>query len=109
VLAMGQCHESHSALDEACEVLEHLLADGPMAATEVKKLAGEAGIRPRTLDRAKERLGVQVAKSSYGGPWLWQRSSSPSAPSRAQERQPSTLALLGEDGALGAKGSSDAI
>jgi hypothetical protein len=73
----------HSQLDEACYVLYTILADheGPMPATEVKKQAGEALVSPRTLKRAKTKLGVMSRRVSAirteenGKPtihWVWE-------------------------------------
>ena len=61
-----------SALGEATEFLEGLLAAGPVAADEVWSAAKANGIADRTLKRAKKELGV-VAKHSpeLDGGWEW--------------------------------------
>ena len=63
----------HSALDEACAVLREILAGRPMEATDVMRLAKEAGVAKRTLDRAKRLLGVRSEKKGGGwsSRWLW--------------------------------------
>lgn len=53
--------------------LRELLADGPVAATEVQRRVDEAGwITVTTLRRAKERVGV-VSQKARGrdGAWTW--------------------------------------
>lgn len=59
------------ALTEAMEFLRAELADGRKAGTEVKASAKAAGIKTRTLDRARARLGVVAAPDGYRGPWTW--------------------------------------
>jgi len=48
-----------------------VLADGPLAATEVRQRAKDDEIASRTLDRAKKSLGVRSTKASIGGRWEW--------------------------------------
>ena len=63
-----------SAVDEAIMVLKDILADGPVPVTAAKKRLREAGIADRTLDRAKQKLGVQSHKRgfSHGSRWVWE-------------------------------------
>jgi putative DNA primase/helicase len=65
-------NERTNALNEAVEFLERLLADGPVASTEVFKAAKANGIAAATLRRAKEKRGV-VARhdESFDGGWKW--------------------------------------
>jgi len=59
---------------DAERFLRDLLADGsPVPAAEVTRHAREIGISPRTLHRAKARLGVKSERSGYGssGRWSW--------------------------------------
>ena len=65
--------------DEAVAFLRDLLADGPVPAKQVRDQADEAGIAPRTLDRAKRSLGV--ASSRDGTAWSWSLPTTPSTPS----------------------------
>ncbi len=60
-----------SGRDEAESFLVDMLADGPMPAKEVRRLAEEAGVAERTLMRAKKRLGVQSTKAGLAGAWSW--------------------------------------
>ena len=46
----------------------------------VRKHASAAGISPRTLDRAKAKLGVKSEKESFAGVWTW------SLPSQVRQR-----------------------
>jgi hypothetical protein len=64
----------HSALAEAAYVLYSILAEGPVWAREVIRLAGKAGIAKRSLDRAKLLLGVKSRKrgSGRGSRWVWE-------------------------------------
>jgi hypothetical protein len=63
------------ARDEAIMFLEDLLADGPVHVTEVRAAARQAGIAPRTIDRAKTRLGIIAKKLGRPGEsdqrWQW--------------------------------------
>jgi hypothetical protein len=58
-------------LSEAKGFLQHMLADGPMGATELMAEAKGAGISPASLKRAKQALGVQSEKAAGDGPWQW--------------------------------------
>jgi hypothetical protein len=60
--------EARSALEEAVSLLRELLADGPRPVREVEKAAREAGVEPRTLRRARSRLGVRSSPDGFGGP-----------------------------------------
>lgn len=89
-----------TALDEAVEWLRDMLSDGPRSAKEIKEQSQTDGIKARTLDRAKSKLGVSATREGYasGGRWLWVAPHS--APTKSIERQPVGLALNGENGAL---------
>ena len=62
--------DQKSALSEAKEFLLTELAEGPVAAELVRKVARAAGIKERTLKRAKRDLGVRSKKES-DGIWSW--------------------------------------
>jgi hypothetical protein len=55
-----------TALSEACHVLYSLLGDGPLWVNHVKQLAGRSGVSARTLQRAKELLGVMSLRDGFG-------------------------------------------
>ncbi len=69
-------HEERSALSEAQEFLREVLADGRVPAAEVRQDAEQAGIAKRTLDRARQTLGVEATREGEpgkrgGGTWYW--------------------------------------
>jgi len=49
---------SHRARGEAVGIIQELLKDGPVLATEAKAYCREAGVRSSTMDRAKAKLAV---------------------------------------------------
>jgi len=59
--------------EEAARFLRDELQDGPQAQEELVRRAGELGIRPRTLERAKARLRIESQREGYGaaGRWIW--------------------------------------
>jgi hypothetical protein len=61
------------ALAEAVRVLQEILAEGPLAAGNVKKLAAQAGVAERTLHRARKVLGVTARRHGfgYGAHYVW--------------------------------------
>jgi RecA/RadA recombinase len=69
---LGARVETRSALEEAAEFLRLMLADGARPAAKVTEAALQARIAPRTLKRAKERLGVKSTKSDYSAGWIWE-------------------------------------
>lgn len=73
-IIVGTAKHERSALQEAIEVLQELLSEGPLPAKETMKLAANAGVAKRTLYRAKAQLDVSSRKIG-GGPnaeWMWQ-------------------------------------
>lgn len=76
LLATPQDQEHADARSEAIEFLNEVLARGPVAASEVKEEAEDAGISERTLARAKKAIGViSYREGETGergkGQWLW--------------------------------------
>ncbi len=67
--ALGGNGENKSDKSEAIEFLKEVLKAGPIAAKDVKKEAGDAGISPKSLRNAREALGVGPEKAglSAGG------------------------------------------
>jgi putative DNA primase/helicase len=59
------------ARDTGEEFLRALLADGPMLGSRVQAEAKTAGVAMRTLYRAKDKLGVRLAKQGLDGGWAW--------------------------------------
>ena len=60
-----------SARDEAEQFLREALANGQMPAKDVMAEAESAGITPRTLRRAKERV-CKIRKSAFDKGWTWE-------------------------------------
>ncbi len=76
LLATPQDQEHADARSEAVEFLNEVLADGPVAASQVKEEAEDAGISERTLARAKKIVGVMSYREGKTGErgkgqWLW--------------------------------------
>jgi hypothetical protein len=69
------------ALAEAARVLKEILADGPLPAGNVKRLAAQAGVAERTLHRARQALGVTARRQGWGpgAHYVW---TMPAAPPR---------------------------
>lgn len=68
---------NRTALEVACAFLCELLESGPVPARSVVERAAEQGIAKRTLERAKDELGIAVEKVAGKGPgagrghWQW--------------------------------------
>jgi AAA domain len=58
--------EEAPALAEAVRVLKEILADGPLPAGNVKRMAATAGVAERTLHRARHALGVTARRQGFG-------------------------------------------
>jgi hypothetical protein len=58
-------------LEAAEDFLQLILADGPVSEREIRKRAGDKH-RFRTLQRAKEKLGVVSRKAGFDREWCWQ-------------------------------------
>jgi putative DNA primase/helicase len=60
-----------TALGEAREFLNDLLANEPVSVKAVKTAASEAGISFATVKRAKKAIGVVAEKTAMNGGWVW--------------------------------------
>jgi hypothetical protein len=63
-------------LSEAQDFLREVLADGPLPSKDVEDEGRGAGIAKRTLDRARQSLGVTSERKGEagkrgGGTWYW--------------------------------------
>jgi hypothetical protein len=99
----GGGRAEHSVLTEGAYVLYSLLADGPIWASEVYKLAGRAGVARRTVERAKVLLGVRSRKvgNGRGARWYWKQSDDEQVHRAFKERDLENLMdrlLHGDDG-----------
>ena len=56
----------------AAEWLRSFLADGPRRVTEIQEAAAGAGIAWRTLERAKDSLGIRSEAVHHAGRTEWQ-------------------------------------
>ncbi len=67
-------HEERSALSEAQEFLREVLANGSLPSKDVENEGRDASIEPRTLKRAKQKLGI-ISERQGGigerGKWYW--------------------------------------
>jgi hypothetical protein len=60
------------ALQDAEEFLVDVLANGPVLSVEIKEKAKDAGIKERTLSRAKKKLKVEHYKAGFSPKtWTW--------------------------------------
>ena len=67
VLAAAESDGSErTATDEARDWLRETLADGPVPATEVQKLARQCGLSAKAVRTARERLGIKPKRSGFG-------------------------------------------
>ncbi|WDI43706.1 DUF5131 family protein [Bremerella sp. P1] len=56
----------NNRLEEAKEYLLEVLAEGPVEQQKIKSLASESGLAWRTVERAKEFLGVRSSRNGWG-------------------------------------------
>ncbi len=70
-LSPADSNEEKTNTDWAVEVLEVVLKDGPVPAAIIQKEAKQAGISPKALNRAKEKLGIKPKKADFKGGWVW--------------------------------------
>jgi len=63
--------EAKTAKAEAIEFLQEVLAEGPKPAGEVIQLAEGAGLSRKSMQSAREHLGIKPVKSSVRGSWIW--------------------------------------
>lgn len=70
-LAEVEDAENRRAVDDAVEFLRVELSNGDKTAKEVKTAAAAAGLSWRTVERAKAKIGIKVAKRHFQGAWMW--------------------------------------
>ena len=96
--------EHASALREAEEWLGETLNE-PRPATEVFRMAADAGISRKTLTRASQSLRIVKEKTGMKTGWVW--SLPPKMPNTSEEAQQNTMGTFGEVGHL--RASAEAI
>jgi hypothetical protein len=83
---------SAEKLAEVQEALQSALASGPRLADEVKKELKAAGYSERTIQRAKQSLGVRAYRESVPGPWYWRLPEPETESEGVPEAEPKTEA-----------------
>jgi putative DNA primase/helicase len=73
-MAVEAADETGGAQGKAVAFLQEMLREGPVAARDLRAAAQAHGHRWRSLERAKEVLGVHATKRGFGlgGTWAWQ-------------------------------------
>lgn len=76
VLAVAEnpsSRETVGAVKAASIFLQSLLADGPMAAEDIRSNVDSSGVSWSAVRRAQKSLGIVAAREGYGaeGRWLW--------------------------------------
>ena len=74
LMAVEVADETGGAQSKAQAFLQEMLRDGPVPARDLRAAARAHGHRWRSLERAKEELGVRAVKRGFGidGTWAWQ-------------------------------------
>jgi hypothetical protein len=72
LMAVEQMDMAGEAIEDAETFLADLLRDGPVATREIKAAANAHGHAWRTLNRAKDSLGVKATKGGFEAGWSWQ-------------------------------------
>ena len=72
-LVRPSVYDERSALGEAMSFLRATLSEGGVPSARLIKLAAKAGVRYRTLRKAKDALGVEARKShgAFDAAWFW--------------------------------------
>ena len=104
--AMAADSDFGSALQDAKEFLEDLLANGALAQKEVLKRAGIDGFTQATVRRAKKALGIKSAKTRFSGGWSWELPTK--VLNNAEDAHPQNVSTLGEIDHLGHDSEADA-
>ncbi len=109
VAAMADGAEARGARDEAKEFLLELLAGGSVPQKEIKTAAEGAGIAYRTVQRAKDSLGVEARREDVDGThrWAW-RLPTKSATNTATQKHGALGSLGSLEGGKSAKSAKDA-
>ena len=57
--------------DEAVDLIKAELSDGDKSAAHMRKAGTDAGITPKALRSAREKLGIKPRKDGLQGGWVW--------------------------------------
>ncbi len=71
-LVLSQIEDSPTERDRAATFLYEKLADGPVLAAELEKMARAEGISRKTMLRAAGDIGARSRPRAQRGPWLWE-------------------------------------
>jgi phage N-6-adenine-methyltransferase len=101
---------STSRIAEAMNFLTDLLADGPRSQQAIKEKAAAAGLAYRTLERAKELLGVKSERHGWGpGSKCFWRLPTEDGEAAADHSTPSAPVALYEPGTEEQPGDQDGV
>jgi hypothetical protein len=100
LLAAQATDEDKSAEDDAVDFLHETLWDVPKPTKQVQLEAKIRGLSWRTINRAKQKAGVESQKSGFNGEWTM-RLVLPRMPEGVEECQQKTMAPFGKVGILG--------
>ena len=89
-----------TSLDEAKEFLLDLLGEGRVRSKDVWATAEREGHKKRTLDRAKEKLGVKSTRDQFGGKPYWELPDPHRLPKNHIHRHVPNVAIYGKSGNL---------
>jgi hypothetical protein len=67
----AEAAHQRGAVAAAGAFLRAELAAGPKPGNALKAAAAAAGVSWRSVERAKDQIGVEVRKSGFGGGWEW--------------------------------------
>jgi hypothetical protein len=99
VAAFGDAAERGAAAD-AKAFLEEELADGPRPVQDLERAARQVGIASRTLQRARQDLGIQKRKVGFGKKGYWMMELPKDADEPAKVANIPDLAVLGQNDAV---------
>ena len=101
-LTPSDSNEGETDTDWAITVLESVLSKGPVLVAEVQKEAKQAGISPKSLRTAREKLGVNPKKVGFNAGWVWSLPQHEDA-LKGEDAHSENEGTLGVEGHLGVK------
>lgn len=104
-LGRSDSNEEKTKIEWAKQVLEVVLANGPVSSTDISREAKQAGISASTLNRAKEKLGIEPKKIGFKGGWVWSLPIHEDV-QKGEDTVPESVGILGNDGHLGSANKS---